>query len=326
MSEIILFCQITVLVVIAAICSGLNISIMSLRLEDLRRQSKLGNKHAKRVLPLRKNSHLTLASILLVNVAAVSISSVLLENYVGGVIAVTVTTILMVIFGEIVPQVWFVRYALRFCAFFSPLMRCMIFLTYPLSKPIQIVLDKMLGKEKPYLHSRDELGLIVSEHLGASASELDEDEVEIVQGALQLSEKRVRDITTPLKQVFYLLPLDKIDSKKIDEIKKHNRSRIPILDHKQMNCYGVLLMKDLVDIDFESRSYKPSDLPLYRTKTVGSMTALDTMFRHFISARSHLMPVTEDNKIIGIVTIEDLIEEIIGHEIEDEADRHRKQL
>jgi CBS domain containing-hemolysin-like protein len=53
------------------------------------------------------------------------------------------------------------------------------------------------------------------------------------------------------------------------------------------------------------------------------MTALDTMFRKFISARSHLIPVEKDDHIIGIVTIEDLIEEIIGHEIEDESDRQR---
>ena len=53
------------------------------------------------------------------------------------------------------------------------------------------------------------------------------------------------------------------------------------------------------------------------------MTALDTMFRKFIVARSHLTPVERDDKIVGIVTIEDLIEEILGHEIEDEADHVR---
>jgi CBS domain containing-hemolysin-like protein len=50
------------------------------------------------------------------------------------------------------------------------------------------------------------------------------------------------------------------------------------------------------------------------------MTALDTMFRKFIAAHSHLMPVEREDEIVGIVTIEDLIEEIIGHEIEDETD------
>jgi CBS domain containing-hemolysin-like protein len=63
---------------------------------------------------------------------------------------------------------------------------------------------------------------------------------------------------------------------------------------------------------------------LHSTRLVGSMTALDTMFRTFITARSHLIPIEKDDRIIGIVTIEDLIEEILGHEIEDETDRRQR--
>jgi len=82
-------------------------------------------------------------------------------------------------------------------------------------------------------------------------------------------------------------------------------------------------MKDLVDIDFDERAYPIGELPVHPTQMVGSMTALDTMFRKFIAAGAHLIPIEKDDEIIGIVTIEDLIEEIIGHEIEDETDRQR---
>ena len=78
-------------------------------------------------------------------------------------------------------------------------------------------------------------------------------------------------------------------------------------------------MKDMVDIDFDDEPRLVSSLPLHQTKVVGSMTALDTLFRKFIGSRSHLMPVERDDLIVGIVTIEDLIEEILGHEITDEG-------
>jgi len=55
------------------------------------------------------------------------------------------------------------------------------------------------------------------------------------------------------------------------------------------------------------------------------MMALDTLFRVFIGNRSHLMAVEKDDNIVGIVTIEDLIEEILGHEIEDEADANGRE-
>jgi metal transporter CNNM len=144
-----------------------------------------------------------------------------------------------------------------------------------------------------------------------------------MRGALQLSEKRVRDIMTDIRHTYWLAPDDVVDDDKIDELKAQGFSRIPIFNRELTKCYGLLLMKDLVDVDFNGHSHKISDMKLHKTQVVGSMTALDTMFRKFISARSHLIPIEKDDQIAGIVTIEDLLEEIIGHEIEDETDRQR---
>src|SRR6185369_14545913 len=179
---------------------------MSLEVADLRRKAKLGNGDAAKVLPLRKNGHLSLAAILLTNVAAVSATSLVLESVAGGIIAGITATLLIVIFGEIMPQALFVRRALWFCALLSPALRVMIILTYPVSKPLQLLLDKLFEEREEPLDTRQELGLMITEHLGSSESELDEDEVEIIRGALQLSEKHVREIMTPISQVYWLQP------------------------------------------------------------------------------------------------------------------------
>lgn len=323
MNVVLLIIEVTILIGFSAVCSGLNIALMSLDISDLKRKAKLGNHAAKRVYLLRKNSHLSLAAILLTNVAAVSATSLVLESFVGGIIAGAISTLLIVIFGEIMPQALFSRHALIFCARFAPALHTMIFLTYPVSKPLQYLLDRLFGEETTELQSRHELGIMISEHLVDGSSELDEDEVEIIRGALQLSEKRVRDIMTPMRNVFWLTPNDVIDDRKIDEIKTKGFSRIPVFNKQHNNCYGLLLIKDLLDIDFDTERVAIDDLTLYPVQLVGSMTALDTMFRKFITGGAHLIPVEKDDRIVGVVTIEDLLEEIVGHEIEDETDRHR---
>lgn len=316
--------EVLLLVVASAICSGLNIALMSLDPADLRRKSKLGDKQAARALPLRRKVHLTLASILLTNVAAVSATSLVLDQRLEGWLAGLTGTILIVIFGEVFPQALFSKNPLAWISLFSPLLRAMIAVTYVLSKPLQLVLDWLFPNRRAKLQTRQELGLLITEHLSDETSELDDDEVEIMRGALQLSEKRVRDIMTDIRHTYWLTPQTVLDDPKIDELKAQGFSRIPIFDQKLTKCYGLLLMKDLVDIDFEEHVYIVADLPLHPTQLVGSMTALDTMFRKFIAARAHLIPVEKDDEIIGIATIEDLIEEIIGHEIEDETDRQKR--
>jgi metal transporter CNNM len=319
----ILAVEVFIFVLFSAICSGLNIAVMSLNPEELKRKAKLGNRQAKRVLPLRQRTHLTLASILLVNVAAVSATSLVLEQELNGWLAGLIATLLIVIFGEIMPQALFSRNPLGWTSRFAWLLKAMIAITYIVSRPLQLLLDDLFPRVNPHLQSRSELGLMIAEHLGTNESELDDDEVEIIRGALQLSEKRVRDIMTDIQHTYWLTPGTELTDEKIDEIKEQGFSRIPIFNGKLTRTYGILLMKDLVDVDFDHNKYRVDDMTLHPVQLVGSMTALDTMFRKFITTGTHLIPIEKDDEIVGVVTIEDLIEEIVGHEIEDETDRRR---
>ncbi len=323
--------EVFVLVLFSAVCSGLNVALMSLDLSDLRRKAKLGNRQAAKVLPLRKNAHLSLAAILLTNIAAVSATSLVLDHSLGnsnhaitGVMAGLLSTLLIVIFGEIFPQAIFSRSALAWTARFARLLKLMIAVTYVVAKPLQLLLDRLFPHARTKLQTRNELGLLITEHLTDESSELDEDEVAIMNGALRLSEKRVRDIMTDIRHTYWLTPDTPITESRIDEMKSRGFSRIPVFNSALTKCYGLLLMKDLVDVDFDEREYKVEEMILHPVQLVGSMTALDTMFRKFIAAGTHLIPVEKEDEIVGIITIEDLIEEILGHEIEDETDRQRQ--
>jgi metal transporter CNNM len=322
-STTLLIIEVALLVLASAVCSGLNIAVMSLDMADLRRKAKLGNKQAQRVLPLRKHTHLTLASILLTNVAAVSACSLVLDQRLNGWLAGGLSTLLIVVLGEVIPQALFSKNSLAWASLFAPLLNVMIVITYVISKPLQLLLDQLFPHRRSKLQSREELGLLVNEHLADESSELDDDEIEIMRGALSLSEKRVRDIMTDIRHTYWLTPDTKLDEAQIDEIKDKAFSRIPIFNKTLTKCYGLLLMKSLVDVDFDDNNFRVDDMPLYPVQLVGSMTALDTMFRKFISAGTHLIPIEKEDQIVGIATIEDLLEEIVGHEIEDETDREK---
>jgi metal transporter CNNM len=313
------------LIFASAICSGLNIAVMSLDVADLKRKSKLGDKQAKRVLPLRTQTHLTLASILLTNIAAVSATTLVLNQRLYGWEAGIGATLLIVVFGEVIPQALFAKSPLRYASAFAPILRAMTIVTFVVSKPLELLLNNLFPHEKARLQSRHELGLLMNEHLSDESSELDNSEIEIMRGALSLSEKRVRDILTDVRHTYWVSPETKLDGEKIDEIKAKGFSRIPVFDKHLTQCFGVLLMKELVDIDFDDNNFTVGDMNLYEVQVVGGMTALDTLFRKFIAAGSHLVAIEKDDVIIGIATIEDLIEEIFGQEIEDETDRSRRK-
>lgn len=310
------------LILVSAICSGLNVALMALDVADLKRRARLGNKDAKRALRIRKKTHLSLASILITNVAVISASSLVMSHFLNGVVAGVLSTLLIVVFGEILPQAFGVKYALKAISLFAPFLRLIVFIAYPIARPLEWLLDRMIGHDNERLHSRRELGLLIADHLG-DASELDDDEVEIVRNALQLSERRVRDIMTPISDVYCLYVNDKIDARKIDELKAENWSRIPIFNKRKTDSGSYILLKELVDIDFDARAYNISELKQHEMPFVGSMTALDTMFRKFIAAKKHMMGVERNGKVVGVVTIEDLVESIIGHEIQDEGDAEK---
>ena len=160
----------TILIILAllglsAACSGLNVAVLSLDMADLRRKAKLGNTHAQRVLPLRRKVHLMLGSILFTNVAAASAAALVLGEHFNGLVAGAMSTFLLVIFGEVFPQALFSKNALLWSSRFAPLLRFMIFVTYPASKPLQLLLDRLFPRQTAKLQSRHELGLLINEHL-----------------------------------------------------------------------------------------------------------------------------------------------------------------
>src|SRR5210317_1673983 len=131
----------------SAMFSGLNLAFFSLSRLQLEVEISQGNKAAGKVLAVRQDSNFLLTTILWGNVGINVLLTLLSDSALAGVLAFLFSTIFITIFGEILPQAYFSRNALRMASLLAPVLRFYQFVLYPVSKPCALLLDVWLGKE-----------------------------------------------------------------------------------------------------------------------------------------------------------------------------------
>jgi metal transporter CNNM len=312
-----------------AIFSGLNIGLMMVRPAELKRKAAHGDAVAEKLYHYRKDGTYLIVCVLLGNVAVISTLSLLLESIAGGLIAGVVTTLTVTIFAEIVPQTIFVRKGYKFSRHFFWLLNIIFLLFWPLARPLTIILNRLLGEELPTIFTREEISHLVDEHAKEHShhSGIDIDESRIVRGALAYGQVEAREVMTPIEEVNDVQADDELDIPLLIRLKKNGHSRFPVLDSGTNEYVGVLYMKDLLAVEL------PQPVAhLYRDRIfdVPEDAQLDTVLSRFIQTKSHLFLVTSEEepgegaepeeKVVGIITLEDVIEKILNREIADEFD------
>lgn len=305
----------------SALFSGLTLGYFSLNLNTLERRAKLGNKEALAIYPIRKQGNLLLTTLLLGNVAVNTALSIYLGSIVSGAIAGVIATSMIFLFGEIIPQAAISRHALWFGSRLAPLMKLLILVMLPITYPIAYLLDKVLGQEMPSLFTRHELMHIISELEDSEHSDLDSDEERIVHGALQFSHTSVREIMSPKENVTTYDENQRINEDFIHDIQESDFSRYPVYSGNQDNIVGILYTKDLIHEE-EGVALKET-IEAFDKKflVVRPEEKLDVVLGRMLKQKLHMGIVLSRNKqFLGVVTLEDIIEEIIQFEIKDEGD------
>ncbi len=307
------------LVSFSGLFSGLTIGLTGLDKFELERKVKLGSKRARKVYAIRKQGNLLLCTLLLGNVAVNSALSIFLGSIASGLVAGIIATGLIVLFGEIIPAATCSRFALTVGSRTAWLVKIFIVILYPICWPLAKILDKALGEELPAIWSRRELKEIVRLHEDSPESKVDADEKKIILGALSFSDKTAADILTP-KSVAFTLEVNEVLGKRIfGAIKRSGFTRIPVYRREIDNIIGVLYAKDLIGVSAGERVkkvYRKNDLIVVSIKT-----KLDDLLDQFKKKKAHLAFVKNEEDIFeGLVTLEDVVEEIIGEEIVDETD------
>jgi len=232
-----------------------------------------------------------------------------------------------VIFGEIAPQSVCVRYGLSIGAFMAPFVLGLMWLMAPIAWPTAKLLDYLLGEDHGTTYKKAGLKTLVQLHktLGTAPGErLLEDEVNIIQSVLDLKDKAVCDVMTPMQDVFTMSADTVLDVKMMDTILTQGYSRIPVYaPDNSRNFIGMLLVKILITYDPEDcmrvREFALATLP----ETSPYTSCLD-IINFFQEGKSHMVLCSDfpgtDKGALGVVTLEDVIEELIGEEIIDESD------
>ncbi|RLU26364.1 hypothetical protein DMN91_000158 [Ooceraea biroi] len=319
---------------LSALFSGLNLGLMAIDRTELKILVNTGTekekKYARAIQPVRNHGNYLLCSILFSNVLVNSVFTILLDDLTSGLVAVICSTLAIVIFGEISPQAICSRHGLCIGAKTIYLTKFTMLITCPLSYPISKLLDVLLGEEIGNVYNRERLKELVK--VTTEYNDLEKDEVNIIAGALELRKKTVADVMTRIEDVYMLNYNAVLDFETVSEIMKSGFSRIPVYEGVRTNIMTMLYIKDLAFVDPDDNMPLKTLCQFYQNPCnfIFEDVTLDIMFKQFKEGhKGHMAFVQRVNnegegdpfyEVIGLVTLEDVIEELIQAEIIDETD------
>lgn len=317
---------IVLLNVLSALFSGLVLGLLSLDVTDLEILRKCGTERERQyaavIIPMRRHSNLLLCSLVLGNVLVNAGLQAILDQVLSGPVAFVVTTICITIIGEILPQAVCARYGLAIGAKTIWITWIVIGCTFPVSYPLSLFLDVALGEEIAFVYDRERLQEYL--RITKSYNNLDPQEINIISGALRIKKVTVSQVMTKLKDVFMLEVDTVINYQTMLNIIKKGFSRIPIYERNRKSIVGLLMVKDLALVNPQIDVTLKSIVSFYKHPliTVDEGQTLEIVFNHFREGKSHMALVRGRRKkdICGIVTLEDIVEEVLQVEINDETD------
>lgn len=345
------FLLLVVLLLCSALISGSEVSYFSLSPDDFQTLKDSDDKASKRVLSLKRRPRRLLATILIVN-NFINIGIVLLSDYIvwqvfgvagfeyagawlserlpflaasperfvralNFLVTVVGVTFLLVLFGEVVPKIYAKINNLSFARRMARPLMTLNVICSPLSSLFvgwSTQLEKILGSEAARQDHKDDIEEAIE--LTVSGADHAEKEVNILKGIIKFNEVSVKQIMRSRVDVIAESVESEL-SEVLETIQQSGYSRIPIYEESLDKLKGLLYAKDLIGIDENSQWQK-----LIRTDIhyVPESKRINELLKEFQQKRLHMaMVVDEFGGVSGLVTLEDVMEEVIG-EITDEFD------
>lgn len=319
--------MLVLLLAASGLISAAEVALFGLSQTDLNEMQESNSSRGKLIVELLAKPKKLLATILITN-NAINIGIVLLFSSIGDTIfadidgtfrfllEVVVATFLILMFGEILPKIYANRNRVQFSHFMAIPLKGLNYLFTPLSSPMRSVtlfMEDKLGRQKSNLsinHLSQALEL-------ASEGDTTKEEQKILEGIVTFGNTDTKQVMRPRIDIFALNEKMKFPEV-LQEIKKNGYSRIPVFSENMDNVMGVLYVKDLLPY-IERKSFNWMSL-IREPYFVPENKKLDDLLLEFQDKKNHLAVVVDEyGGTSGIVTLEDIIEEIVG-DISDEFD------
>ncbi|MAZ07722.1 MAG: hypothetical protein CMM99_04610 [Rickettsiales bacterium] len=321
------------LILLSAFFSGSETSLTSASKPRMHTLAKSGKKNAIIFEKLFRDKEKLICTILfannLVNVLASALATKILIEITpaeGIIYATLIMTLMILIFGELLPKTIALSKADKIALKISPIFRLLIILLYPLTSALNSIVSiflNVLGVTKPLNKEineerEEELRGVIDIH--GQQNESAKEEKNMLKSILDLDEITVGSIMIPRKEIFSLpsnISLDLL----IKKVKDSPHSRIPIWEKNPENIIGVFHVRKLIDLQLNNNSNK-FEIKIHCQKPwfIPESTKLDNQLMEFKKRKEHFSIVVDEyGEFLGIVTLEDIIEEIVG-DIDDELD------
>ncbi|MGC9150960.1 MAG: gliding motility-associated protein GldE [Microbacter sp.] len=321
-----------ILILASAVISAFETAFFSLKpidIEEIKKQETLAD---KRLTHLKQVPEKTLATLLVsnttINIAIVILSSILISSFfdfsdlswLNFLVQTIFITFLLLLFCEIIPKIYARRYALTISRRISGLIQTLFTLLSPVTWFLLIigrVIDrKVHGFSNNHL-SMDDLSLA----LELSTSQQKENDKEILEGIIRFGSKRTDEVMTARPDIAAINIKSTFNEVK-NQIVELGYSRIPVYQENIDHIKGILYNKDLLPHLDKGDGFKWQTLlrPAY---FVPETKKIDDLLREFQTSKNHIAIVVDEyGGTSGIVTLEDILEEVVG-EIDDEYDEQK---
>ncbi len=327
------------LLVLSAFFSGSETALTAASRGKLRAQADRGSKGAERALRMTEDSERLIGSVLLgnnvVNILAASLATAMFTRMFGEssvALATLVMTLLVLIFAEVLPKTYAITNAEKTAARVSPVIAVVIFLFSPIVGAVRILVRGVLrlfgvqtDPDSKILSAREEIAGAIT--LGHSEGAVEKEHRDRLLGALDLHERMVEEIMLHRSKI-EMINADATPEEILSQALQSPHTRLPVYRGETENIIGVIHAKDLLRaMDGLTRGENAKGIENFRITDVAmkpyfvpDTTTLDEQMRQFLRRKTHFaLVVDEYGALRGLITLEDILEEIVG-EITDEFD------